>query len=119
MSWISLSGTGSLIWVLVGLAALSVPSTRAAAWRLLVTLLVCYVVVDVVLKPIVARGRPATLRAYVPPRALPPVPRSQSFPSGHTAAAFGAAVALSRMWPGYRIAWWTLAAVMGYSGIYL
>jgi undecaprenyl-diphosphatase len=119
MSWISISGTGSTIWAIIGLVALGRQATRPAAWRLLLTLLLCYVTVDLVLKPIAARARPPAVRAYDPPRAVPPVPRSQSFPSGHTAAAFGAATALSRMWPAYRVLWWTLAAVMGYSRIYL
>jgi undecaprenyl-diphosphatase len=119
MSWISISGSGSTIWVIIGLVAFSRQPARPAAWRLLLTLLLCYITVDLVLKPIVARSRPPALRAYDPPRAVPPVPRSQSFPSGHTAAAFGAATALSRMWPAYRFPWWALAAVMGYSRIYL
>ena len=119
MSWISISGTGSAIWVIIGLVALRRHSTGPAAWRLLLTLLLCYVTVDLVLKPIVARARPPAIRAYDPPRAVSAVPRSQSFPSGHTAAAFGAAAALSRMWPGYRVLWWTLSTAMGYSRIYL
>jgi undecaprenyl-diphosphatase len=119
MGWISISGTASTIWTIIGLVALSRQSTRSAAWRLLLTLLVCYITVDLVLKPIVGRGRPPSIRAYDPARAVPPVPRSQSFPSGHTAAAFGAATALSRIWPGHRVLWWVLAALMGYSRIYL
>jgi undecaprenyl-diphosphatase len=30
-----------------------------------------------------------------------------------------AAVALSRMWPAGRVVWWTLAALMAYSRVYL
>jgi undecaprenyl-diphosphatase len=119
MSWVSISGTGSAIWVIIGLVALTRHSTGPGAWRLLLTLLLCYITVDLVLKPTVARARPPAVRAYDPPRAVPPIPRSQSFPSGHTAAAFGAATALSRMWPAYHVLWLTLAGVMGYSRIYL
>jgi undecaprenyl-diphosphatase len=75
--------------------------------------------VDLVLKPTVARTRPVSIRAYEAARDVPPIPRTLSFPSGHTAGAFGAAVSLSRMWPQGRVAWWSLALLMGYSRIYV
>ncbi len=119
MTAISISGTASTIWLVAALVGLLRPTTRAAAWRLALTLLMSYVTVDLVLKPAIGRPRPVSIRAYDPPRALPPMPRSLSFPSGHSAAAFGAAVAMSRMWPRRRIAWWTAAVLMGYSRLYV
>jgi undecaprenyl-diphosphatase len=119
MSGVSISGTASTIWLGFAIYALTQRADRAAAWRLLLTLLLCFVTVDLVLKPTIARERPAAIRAFDPPRELPPLPRSLSFPSGHTAAAFGAAVSLSRMWPQGRVWWWSLAIVMGYSRIYV
>jgi undecaprenyl-diphosphatase len=47
------------------------------------------------------------------------MPRSYSFPSGHAASTFGAAVSVSRMWPQTRALWWALAVLIGYSRIYL
>jgi undecaprenyl-diphosphatase len=119
MSAISISGTAGTIWLAAALVGLLRPTTRAAAWRLALTLLMSYVTVDLVLKPAIGRPRPVAIRAYDPPRPLPPMPRSLSFPSGHSAAAFGAAVAMSRMWPAGRVAWWTAAVLMGYSRIYV
>jgi len=94
-------------------------SSRAGAWRVYLTVLLCYLTVDLVWKPLIARPCPASVRAYEPPRDRPPMPRSASFPSGHSAAAFGAAMAISRVWPQARVAWWMFAVVMGYSRIYL
>jgi undecaprenyl-diphosphatase len=89
------------------------------AWRVYLVVLVCYGMVDVVLKPAIARPRPISVRAFDPPRELPPLPRSLSFPSGHTAAAFGSAMAIGRIWPEGRVLWWTMAVLMGYSRIYV
>jgi undecaprenyl-diphosphatase len=119
MSIVSISGIASSVWIVLALLAMTKARHRAAAWRLLLTLLLCFITVDLVLKPTVARTRPASIRAFDPARALPPVPRTLSFPSGHTAAAFGAAVSMSRMWPQARVVWWVMALLMGYSRIYL
>lgn len=126
MVWISASGGAGVIWLTLGVVALLRPQHRAAAWRVMLTVTLSYVLVDNVLKPIVARPRPAVptptasaISATAPKRALPPLPRTASFPSGHATSTFGAAVAVSRMWPQTRIVWWTLALLIGYSRIYL
>ena len=106
------------MWLLLGLTAFWSARHRAAAWRVFLTIALAYLTVDGVIKPIIARERPP-IAADAPPRNLPPLPRSFSFPSGHAASTFGAAVAVSRMWPQGRVLWWTLAVVIGYSRIYL
>jgi undecaprenyl-diphosphatase len=119
MSSISLSGTGSAFWIVLAFVGMLRRSSRMAAWRVYLVILLCYGMVDGVLKPAIARPRPISVRAFDPPRSLPPMPRSLSFPSGHSAAAFGSAAAISRMWPQGRVLWWTLAVLMGYSRIYV
>jgi undecaprenyl-diphosphatase len=119
MSWISISGTASAVWLLLACVAMIRPGSRMAAWRVYLVVLLCYGVVDLALKPAIARPRPISVRAFDPPRDLPPMPRSLSFPSGHTAAAFGSAMAIGRIWPQGRALWWTLAVLMGYSRIYI
>jgi undecaprenyl-diphosphatase len=116
--WISASGGAGAVWVALGLFAAGRPRSRAAAWRVFLTIGLAYLMVDGVLKPIIARPRPSIV-ATDPARELPPLPRSFSFPSGHAASTFGAAVAVSRMWPGTAGVWWTLALLIGYSRIYL
>jgi len=118
MRWISASGVASAIWLTLAILALSRPRDRAAAWRVMLTVGLCYLMVDAVLKPAVGRPRPSIV-ATAPARDLPPIPRSLSFPSGHAAASFGAAIAVSRMWPQTRVLWWVLAMLIGYSRIYL
>lgn len=118
MIWISASGGAGAVWLVLTGAAMVVPRHRAAAWRVLLTIGLCYLVVDGVAKPIIARERPA-VAATDPPRDLPPLPRSFSFPSGHAASTFGAALAVSRMWPAARALWWSIALLIGYSRVYL
>ena len=118
MMWISSSGGAGLIWLALAFAAFMRSRDRAAAWRVMLVIALCYPLVDGVLKPLVGRARPAPL-ATDGKRELPPLPRTSSFPSGHAASTFGAAVAVSRMWPHTRVVWWTLAVLIGYSRIYL
>ena len=118
MTWISAAGGGGAVWLTLGIIALLRPRDRAAAWRVMLTILLCYAMVDGVLKPLIGRSRPS-VTAFASKRELPPVPADTSFPSGHATSTFGAAVAVSRMWPQTRIVWWTLAVLIGYSRIYL
>ena len=118
MTWITTSGVAGGIWFLLALAGLIRPLTRGPAIRMMLCLILSSVVVDQVLKPVFERDRPPPVDLDRD-RYLPSRPRSLSFPSGHTSHAVAAAVALARMWPSGRAAWWTLAALMGYSRIYV
>jgi len=128
MIWISSSGGAGAVWLILAVVSFLRPRHRAAAWRVMLTVFLAYLMVDGVIKPLIARSRPAfaqatagkpELQATAPQRELPPMPRSFSFPSGHAASTFGAAVAVSRMWPQTRGVWWTVAVLIGYSRIYL
>ena len=118
MSWMSASGGAGTIWLVLGIIAFAQHRYRAAAWRIFLIIGLAYAIVDGVAKPLIARPRPSII-ATDPARALPPMPRTYSFPSGHAASTFGAVVAVSRMWPQGRVLWWALALLVGYSRIYL
>lgn len=114
MAAIAFFGNKALIWLLLaGVAALR-PVARAAAWRVLLTVVLCYLVAGAVLKPLVARPSPpiATTAAA---RGLPAIPTSCSFPSDRATAAAGAAIALSRIWPAAAPVWGALALLVGAS----
>src|SRR5688500_13237143 len=108
MIFVSASGGAGAMWLAIGLVGWTMPRHRAAAWRVFLTIALAYALVDGIVKPLFARERPS-IAATEPPRELPPLPRSFSFPSGHAASTFGAAVAVSRMWPQTRALWWSLA----------
>src|SRR5688500_12090390 len=119
MIWISSSGGAGTVWLALAGVSIAWPRHRAAAWRVILTVMLAYLLVDGVIKPLIARPRPVAIHATDPKRELPPLPRTFSFPSGHATSTFGAAVAVSRMWPQTRVVWWTLAVLIGYSRIYL
>ena len=90
--WITALGEFGAIWILLALVLLISPRTRklglAVAFALVLDLIFC----NVIIKPLVARPRPFTLRPEI--ELLIQAPKDFSFPSGHTAASFAAAGAL-------------------------
>ncbi len=116
MTWISAGGGAGLVWLALAAVALVMPRHRAAAWRVMLAVFLSYALVDVVIKPLVARARPTVAATS---RDLPPMPVTHAFPSGHATASFSAALTVSRMWPATRALWWALAILIGYSRIYL
>jgi len=74
-------------------------------------------IVNYPLKRIFRRKRP--FRAYVHARVTGPQPEDYSFPSGHTAAAFAGALLFSANLPGTWPAYYLLAAIVGFSRVYL
>ena len=110
-------GDFSLVWHLVGTArALVSPRHEAPAVRLSAALAVESVVVNVGVKSLFRRARPAWEQPR--PRRLRR-PRSSSFPSGHATSAFLAAGLLAedsgRAWP----AWYAVAAVVAASRVHV
>ena len=112
-------GNAGLVWVGISLALLLVPRTRRMGFWALVALLLGLLCTNVVLKHLVGRPRPYTAVEGLVPLLLSGDPNS--FPSGHTCAAFAAGLA----WAGTCSARWArVAAVvsavcMGLSRLYV
>ena len=109
-------GDHSLIWLIVGAArALGSERRRRSAVRMAAALGIESVLVNVVVKSFVRRGRPPSTQ----PRPLPlRQPVTSSFPSGHATSAFCAAGLLSegdRLWPAY----YALAVVVASSRVHV
>ena len=128
MSAASVIGIMAGIWHLVALLSLIPERTRAAAWRVLLSLWLALAVVDLIAKPLFARVRPvraadvATQMAWAADaesRGLIRASDSYSFPSGHATTAVAGALTVSALWPRYRVVWWSLGALIAYSRIYL
>jgi undecaprenyl-diphosphatase len=84
-------GEGGAIWILLALVLLLRKDTRRYGLGVAVALVLDLVLCNLLLKPLVARPRPFTLREVT---LLVKAPGDWSFPSGHTAASFAAAGAL-------------------------
>jgi undecaprenyl-diphosphatase len=117
MSILTISGVMGGVWQLFALVGMTRARWRAAAWRTFLSVWLALAIVNGVAKPLVNRTRPSVPPA--PTRTLAPASDTGSFPSGHATSAFAGALAVSRMWPAGRAAWWTLAILIAYSRVYI
>jgi undecaprenyl-diphosphatase len=110
---------GGWVWIggALGAALLGVPGSRRALLRLAPTVTATTLAVEYPVKAIFRRRRPFIdiVRALVVGKR----PGSWSFPSGHTAAAFAAARVLTGVWPRATPAFFGLAALVGFSRVYV
>lgn len=130
MVGITTVGNAGAIFIILGLVLLSTKKYRKAGFSVIVALIVMLLLNDLFLKEFFARIRPFDLFASDPQKyaewgmkyVFPDLvykPSSYSFPSGHTASAFAAAVAL--LWNNRKlgIPTFIFAAIMGFSRIYV
>ena len=112
-------GDAGLMWIALSLAMLLSPKTRRAGVLSLCAMALGLVCNNLLLKHLVQRPRPYLVVAGLSPLVPPPDPNS--FPSGHTCAAFACAITwlrtLPRRW--MRVAGVALAALMGLSRLYV
>lgn len=115
MELVTTLGNVGLIWILITVALLIFPKTRKygliSALALLISTLIC----NVCLKPLFARPRPFTVADV---QLLIPPPGGYSFPSGHTASSFAAAVSLCFWNKKAGIAGVILASLIAFSRMY-
>ena len=123
-------GNGGVVFIALGLLLLFTKKYRKAGLAVIVALLVMLLCNDLFLKEFFARPRPFNLfetdhekyafwaKDYVYPELISK-PTSFSFPSGHTASAFAAAIAL--LWHNRKIGIpvTIFSALMGFSRIYV
>lgn len=110
-------GTCGAIWGIIMVAFLRVPRYRRIGLTLFLTLALCALVTNLILKPLVARPRPCHVSPEVP--LLIPCPMDYSFPSGHTMSSFAAAVIITFANPLFGIFSFLLAAAISFSRLYL
>jgi undecaprenyl-diphosphatase len=105
-------GTHGLVWLALGLA-LSVVWRRALPFVLVGLAVLAADGLAALVKAAVGENRPTE------PDPLVTIPHSHSFPSGHTATAFAGAMMLSYLVPRAAPAFFTLAAAIAYSRLYV
>ena len=99
MIFITYLGEFGWIWILISLLLLCKRKYRPYGVLMLCSLLLTFLIGEVGLKNIVGRVRPCDVQASLP--ILVPRPNGFSFPSGHAASSFTAAVILfhaNRKW---------------------
>ncbi len=100
------------------LALLGGPGGRLAARRGLVSLGIASGFANLVAKPLTTRRRPARQEAEELARRHVQMPRSSSFPSGHSASAFAFATGAAEAQPMLSVPLLVLAALVGYSRVH-
>ena len=109
-------GGGGFLWIIIGSIAGIFPKHTAAMWRLWLAVGLSFLIVDDVLKPLVARPRPFDVME-IP--LIDARPNTGSFPSGHAAMAAAGALAVTRMFPFSGWILWPLASLVAVSRVYL
>ena len=102
----------------LALAIAGGPNGRRAAARGMGSVAVTATVVNVALKPLTRRRRPERLGPRASTRRRVRMPRSRSFPSGHTAAAFAFAAGATREIHATGPPLFALASLVGYSRVH-
>ena len=117
MPLVSSLGNTGIIWIVLALVLLAVPKTRKAGAVLAAALSWDVVLCDGILKHLFARVRPCDINTSI--QLLISRPWDYSFPSGHTAAMFAAAVAFTFKYKVKGIPVLIVATLVALSRIYL
>lgn len=110
-------GEAGLIWIAASLVLLCFKKTRMTGTLVLVTMLMTFVSGELILKNIVCRPRPCAAFPDFP--MLIARPDSYSFPSGHSASSFAAAVMLTLRQKKWGWVALVLAALIAFSRVFL
>lgn len=114
---ITFLGDKGLIWIAAAVVLLFLKKYRKWGVLLLAALLVTTLAGEIALKNIIARPRPCTL--FPEMELLIPRPHSYSFPSGHSASSFAAAVLLLKCRKAFGIPALILAFFIAFSRLFL
>ena len=118
--WIAVTSLGNagIVWLLLCIGLLTQRRTREAGQAALLSMTLCFVMCNLILKNMVARTRPYDLIPEL--TTLIPPPTDYSFPSGHTSASFACALVLVSMLPKkYGIPILILAVLIALSRLYV
>lgn len=117
MLFVSSLGNFGAIWIALAALLLIIERYRQSGLAVSIALLIDFVAVNLIIKPLVGRERPCDVT--VTEDMLLACLSDHSFPSGHTAAAFAAAFALFLCHKRAGSAALILAVLMGFSRLYL
>jgi len=110
-------GDAGIFWIIVTALVLIFVKDKRVGITALIALLLDVVICNILLKPMVARDRPFWLDESV--QLIVKAPKDYSFPSGHSAASFAAAVSYVQYNRKWGIAAILLAACIAFSRLYL
>jgi len=117
MKYVTHLGDAGLLFIVLTLLLLSFKKTRVYGAVCATALILDFLSVNLIIKPLVARERPFVLRPDIV--LLVARPLDYSFPSGHAAASFAFASAVGAYGKKYRPWAYALAVIIAFSRLYL
>ncbi|MGO5064725.1 phosphatase PAP2 family protein [Clostridium sp. LCP25S3_F8] len=117
MIFITSIGNLGLIWIGISLLLLISKRYRKVGVLCIASLFLSSLIGEVLLKNLVQRGRPFTAVEGI--NLLIKVPKSFSFPSGHTASSFAVATVVGRKIEKFKLPIYILAIAIAFSRLYL
>ena len=111
------AGSYGQLWLIIAALLLIFKGTRRAGISVLIAYLAVYLLGQIILKQLISRPRPCQMdEAFA---LLVARPSSSSFPSTHSAWAFGAATAIFMQHRKMGVAAYVVAALIGFSRLYM
>lgn len=114
MVFITHLGTGAFIWILTSFI-LYIIGQRTLACNVIFALIINGIICNLILKPLLKRKRPSWIEKV---ELLIKNPTDFSFPSGHAASSFAAAITIFLYFKTLGILFLCLATLIGFSRIY-
>lgn len=118
MIFITTLGDAGLFWIGVGLVCLIMKKHRTMGWKVLLSMLITFIIGNLILKNVIARPRPFAVEPEVLDLLIISQPGEYSFPSGHTMNGFTAATAMFLCNKKIGIPALILAGVIAFSRLY-
>ncbi len=115
--FVSFLGNKGAVWIIASVVMCIFPKTRKIGICSAISLLLCLVLGNMILKPLIGRIRPYEFDTGL--NIIIPILKDASFPSGHTMAAFAFASSVGLGFKKYGIFLYAFAVLMGFSRIYL
>lgn len=117
MVFFTLLGENGFLWIALSIVLVCFQRTRKIGICVALALVLDFLLVNITIKPLVSRARPFALKDDI--ELLINAPKDFSFPSGHTAASFAAAVSVflfNKKWGSVLL---VVSAIIAFSRLYL
>ena len=115
--FISFLGNKGWVWIVIALILICIPKTRKSGVCNAIALILCLLITNLCIKPLVDRLRPYEVETAL--QLIVPRLSDGSFPSGHTCATFASVFVLSKYYKKWTIPLYIFACLMGLSRLYL
>ncbi|WP_195262657.1 phosphatase PAP2 family protein [Clostridium sp. 1001275B_160808_H3] len=117
MIFITKLGDRGFVWIVIGIILLISKKYRKIGFTMLIALAVTSIIGEGIIKNIIQR--PRAFITFPDIEIIIKAPLSYSFPSGHTASSFAAAVVLGYYIKNWRYLFYFFAALVAFSRLYL